>query len=255
MKKMKNDRTGECFITNEGYSVIIINYENANSIYVQFQDKYKAIVHTRYDNCKKGRIKNPYHPSVYGIGCLGQGKYCSSINGKENKMYRVWIGMFNRCYNESLHKKYETYKGCTVCEQWHNFQNFGEWYEKNYYEIDGERMELDKDILKKGNKIYGPETCIFVPHRINSLFIKSDKTRGDLPIGVSYSKSNEKYQVQCNNGRELQHLGFYDNIEEAFLVYKSFKEQCIRITAEEYKNIIPKKLYQAMNNYYVEFYD
>lgn len=43
---------------------------------------------------------------------------------------------------------------------------------------------LDKDILVAGNKIYSPETCLFVPNRINSLLIRGVKT-GPLPLGVS----------------------------------------------------------------------
>ena len=61
----------------------------------------------------------------------------------------------------------------------------GEWIDKNYYEIPGEQMCLDKDILCKGNKVYSRETCIFVPERINLLFTKCDNRRGDSPIGVT----------------------------------------------------------------------
>ena len=55
-------------------------------------------------------------------------------------------------------------------------------------------MCLDKDILYKGNKEYAPDKCIFVPERINKLFLKNDADRGDLPIGVTYHK-NKKYTV------------------------------------------------------------
>ena len=50
-------------------------------------------------------------------------------------------------------------------------------------------MAIDKDILYKGNKIYCPEKCIFVPFSINSLFTKRQNRRGDYPIGVC--KNNE----------------------------------------------------------------
>ena len=87
--------------------------------------------------------------------------------------------MLRRCYDEKLHKKYPTYIDCKVCEEWLNFQNFAKWYYNNYYEIENEKICLDKDILHKGNKIYSPDNCVFVPNNINVLFVKSDKSRGD----------------------------------------------------------------------------
>ena len=134
-----------------------------------------------------------------------------------------------------------------------NFQNFGEWFENNYYEIDGETMHLDKDILCKGNKEYASDKMIFVPERINTLFCKSDATRGDCPIGVSYYKASNKYTAKCNIGEDgYKFLGYYDTPHTAFLAYKEFKEQYIKQIADEYKNKIPKKLYDAMYAWTVE---
>lgn len=86
--------------------------------------------------------------------------------------------MLNRCCSGKLHKRESTYINCKVCDEWLNFQNFSEWFKNNYYEVEGQRMELDKDILNKGNKIYSPNTCIFVPHNINNLFTKMIKLEG-----------------------------------------------------------------------------
>ena len=46
-----------------------------------------------------------------------------------------------------------------------------EWFDNpvNGYK---EGYSLDKDILVKGNKIYSPETCCFVPQDVNILFTK-----------------------------------------------------------------------------------
>lgn len=168
----KEERLGKTNISNEGCEMKIIEYKNANNIWVEFQDKHRAKVCTTYNNFKKGEVKNPYHPNVYGVGYYGQGKYKSSINGKPTKVYNHWRDMLRRCYDPYYLNKEPTYIDCYVCEEWHNFQNFSEWFYKHYYEIPNERIELDKDILFKGNKIYSPETCILVPQRINTLFIK-----------------------------------------------------------------------------------
>ena len=116
-------------------------------------------------------------------------------------------------------------------------------------------MTLDKDILIKGNKIYSPNTCIFVPQSINTLFIKSDKSRGNLPIGVYYKKQNKKYIAQCKINNEKKYLGSFDTSEEAFQAYKQFKEHYIKQIADEYIELIPQELYDAMYNYEVEYED
>ena len=96
--------------------------------------------------------------------------------------------MLTRCYSDKYKKKKPTYEDCKVYEELLNFQNFAKWDSENYYEIEGETMCLDKDILVKHNKIYSPETCVYVPNTINVLFTKSDKIRGNTPIGVNEQK-------------------------------------------------------------------
>ena len=135
----------------------------------------------------------------------------------------------------------------------------GEWIEENYYKVPGEVMCLDKDILYKGNKIYSRDTCIFVPQRINTLFVKNDNDRGDNPIGVSDLPSGN-YRVDCNNGYgKLIKLGVYSTKEEAFQVYKQYKEKVIKETIDSYKGKIPEPFYsrlkEAMYNYEVEIDD
>lgn len=121
-------------------------------------------------------------------------------------------------------------------------------------------MHLDKDILIKGNKIYSPDTCIFVPQRINKLFTKCDKNRGNSVIGTHHDKNN-KYQANCRlvnpkTGKSKnKYLGIYDTELEAFEVYKYYKEKNIKEVADYFKEQIPQKLYDALYNYEVEIDD
>lgn len=143
-----------------------------------------------------------------------------------------------------------------MCEEWHNFQVFSKWHEENHYSIENKIMCIDKDLLQKGNKIYSPDTCVFVPQFINTLFVKRNSKRGDLPIGVTRDKKAKSYSATCNNNKgESFHLGSYNTPEEAFLAYKLYKEQVIKNVANEYKNQIPHKLYEAMMNYVVNITD
>ena len=250
------NRTGETRINNFGSTMIITKYRNNNDIDIYFPEYDWTAKHKEYQSFKKGNIKCPYEPRVFNIGYLGEGIYSSRENRKTTKQYAVWNSMLCRCYDPKYHEKNPTYIGCTVCDEWLNFQNFALWYDENYYNIDNERMALDKDILVKGNKVYGPDTCVIVPQNINKLFTKRDNSRGDLPIGVSYDKQNKKYIAHCNIGAgKVKHIGRYDMPEEAFNAYKEFKEAYIKKVANDYIEDIPFELYRAMVNYEVDIDD
>ena len=95
----------------------------------------------------------------------------------------------------------------------------------------------------------------FVPSRINLLFVKNNKNRGDLPIGVKRSKNGRYVSACLNNESKVQYLGTFDDVETAFDTYKQFKELTIKQVADEYKNKIPQRLYDALYNYKVEITD
>lgn len=248
------NRIGEINYNNFGSKMKIIEYRNAKDIDVYFEE-YNWTKHSDYKNFKKGSIICPYERRFKGVGYLGEGKYKFRENNKETRCYHEWMKILERGYSKLWKEKHPTYEKVYVCEEWHNFQNFAEWYYNNYYNINEERMEIDKDILYKNNKIYSPDTCIIVPQRINKLFVKSDRIRGNYPIGVHRHK-NGNYVVQCEfNDSRKRYLGCYSTVEEAFNVYKMEKENYIKQVANEYKPYIPKKLYDAMYKYEVEIND
>ena len=255
----KIDRTGEEGINKFGSKMIIKEYRKNYDIDVYFPEYDWTFKHTQYYPFKNGSIKCPYEPRYFGKGYLGEGKYKAFENGKGTDKYDIWHSMLMRCYDPKVHERNPTYKGCKVEDYLLNFQNMGEWIEDNYYEIPGETMCLDKDILCKGNKIYSRETCIFVPQRINKLFVKSDKSRGKDPIGMTELPSGN-YQAYCNNGYGKNiYLGTYSTKEEAFQAYKNYKEKVIKEVIDSYEGIIPEPFYSrlktAMYNYEVEIDD
>ena len=125
--------------------------------------------------------------------------------------------MLGRCY-KTTDKAYKNYGaiGVKVCEEWKCFSNFQKWYNENIYEIENEKVHLDKDILVDGNNIYSPETCIFVPQRINKMF---ETKKSNLPRGVRQNKSKTKYcatiRVYKDGESEQINLGTFDTIELA----------------------------------------
>lgn len=247
-------RLGEIRINKFGSKTMIVDYLNAEHVTIKFENGFTAI--TTYQNFIKGRVRNPYEKRVLNIGYIGEGIYKTKLNSKHTKQYNRWIAMFHRCYSKKLRHKIPSYENCYVCTEWHNFQNFAKWCDENYYAVGNEQMDLDKDILIKGNKIYSPETCYFVPKRINILFTKSDAKRGNSPIGVSFNKRNNVYTAQCSNGRKgIIYLGSFDTKEKAFAVYKKYMQSKIKNMAEEYRGKIPEELYRAIISYEVNIND
>ena len=256
---MNKQRIGKKGLNNFGSEIIIVGYRKWEDIDVYFPKYDWTFVHARYDNFKKGKIKCPYEPRTFGVGYLGEGKYKMSENGKYTDEYKIWHQMLGRCYDPKSQEIHSTYKECEVENSWLNFQDMAEWINENYYEVPGEKMCLDKDVLCKGNKVYSKETCIFVPQRINNLFVKSDKSRGKDPIGV-YQVPSGNYRAFCSNGYGEQiRLGTYPTEEEAFRVYKEYKENLIKRTIDSYEGKIPEPHYSrlktAMYNYEVEMDD
>lgn len=113
---------------------------------------------------------------------------------------RLWNSMQARCKpGGSEQAARVNYVGVTV--GFTDFQEFAEWCnsEDGYtkQEEDGTWWSLDKDILLHGSRVYTPETCIFVPRRVNCVMIACASTRGEYPVGVHYSKPRQGYIAQC----------------------------------------------------------
>ena len=255
--KAVNERLGETRINNQGEVMFIVEYINSEDITVQFKTTGE-MVKTTYGHFVRGKVKSHFTPSVYGVGVKGLEPIVDE-NGEMIDSYNCWIGMLKRCYSAKYQEKYPTYIDCRVCDEWLCYPNFKKWYDENYYEINNKTSQLDKDILIKGNKVYSPYTCVFVPNFINKLFTKRQNDRGELPIGVSHYKGNKKYQAHLSlykNGKStLKKLGCFDTPNDAFEVYKQAKENYIKEVADEYKDIIPVKLYEAMYDYKVDIND
>lgn len=224
----------------------IVRYRNSSDIDVQFLDDYKFIrKHTNYNSFRLGQIKNPYDKTLLNVGYMGVGEHkLHNDDLSETSAYDAWRNMIFRCYRKK-ERAPAYFDRVTVCEEWQNFQNFASWYEENYYETEG-RLHLDKDILYPGNIIYSPEKCLLVPQRINMLFVNLPNKHG-LPNGIRRTETTNKYSATYNG----KSLGVYNTLYAAYEVYSNKKEKVIQEIANEYKKIIPEKLYVALFNYKV----
>ena len=177
---------------------------------------------------------------VQGKGTKGDG--ISAANGKNTKAYATWRNMLKRCYNSACQKLYPTYIGCSVSNEWLYFPNFKEWFDANYVE----GWHLDKDLLLNGNKIYSPDTCIFAPRQINLLFTDSGRSRGEYPIGVYFHKNTGKFMAHVSIDGKEQHIGYFTNVDEAHKAYLIAKKANVIRMANEWREKIQPKLYDAL---------
>jgi len=138
--------------------------------------------------------------------------------------YAKWRQMLERCYSSNFHSKKPTYSDCTVCETWLTFSNFKAWMSLQNWE----NKYLDKDILVEGNKVYSPETCVFVSMKVNNMLLSHISTRGKYKLGVSWFKRDSLYRSSCNNGEgKTVNLGHFKTEDEAHIAYCKYKTELI----------------------------
>lgn len=161
---------------------------------------------------------------VHGIGINDvEEKTWIHVDGRRIKhpVYKRWIHMLARCYSKRELNLRPTYHGCTVCEEWHRFSNFKRWMESQ----DWQGKQLDKDLLVKGNKIYSPDTCIFISQQLNSFSNDMKASRGQWPLGVDFNKRMGKFHARCCNPITKKHdsVGFFDCPDVAHKEWKKHK--------------------------------
>ena len=231
----------------------IVKYNDWENVEIQFL-KTGYEMTARLDHIRNGSVKDPYLPSVYGVGITGT-RYPTKVNGVITKEYDLWCSMLKRCYSDKYQKKYPTYEGCEVSNNFKSFEYFYEWCNKQIG-FGNEGWQLDKDLLIKGDKVYSESTCVFLPVEINSLLTKSTASRGEYLIGVCWCKRYKvfKAQVRKNKGRS-EGLGSFNTELEAFKAYKTAKESFVKEQANKWKSHIDERVYLALINYEVHIDD
>lgn len=242
------DRTGERFTICGGYEAEIVKYNGARESTVLLNDG-TIIEGAFYNNLKIGSLRNPNHPSVYGIGYIGQGKYTSQVDGKLSKAYDRWHSLLRRSYWKGYHASEKSYKDVYVCEEWHNFQNFAKWYEENWkhYMVN---WDLDKDIICPDCKYYSPETCRFVPLEVNKFFAIYNTKKTSLPLGVNMNGSGFKGEVNVGLKRTIGKT--FKTLEKAVQFYKVNKEEYATTLANRWKSVLDPTVYDKLINFKVK---
>lgn len=199
---------------------------------------------------------------VHGVGIndadyVVQVKKVIGVNSKGKKIvkyleycpyYIKWVDMLRRCYSLSHQKKYPAYNGCSTVPEWHYFMTFKAWMEKQ----DWEGKELDKDLLIQNNKIYGPDTCIFLDQSINKFIKERSNTKNEYSGGASFHKRIGKFQAQgwdILTGKR-KGLGYFDSKREAQDAWLAHKLEQAKILASwQTDSRLAKALIERYENY------
>lgn len=223
---------GQRIQTNTG-EIEVINIDRQN-ITVRYDDGYEVVA--LKGNVIKGSVKNPFAKTVYGVGYCGIGKY--KMHGQ--LAYSKWRGILHRCYDEQYAIDHPTYTDVYCCDEWHNYQNFAEWAHRQIgFAVRG--FDLDKDVLVRGNKVYSPETCVFVPQELNKILgntgrEKGISTRPDL---------NGKWIARHSTVDGEVYLGCYER-EVALQVYREYKLKYLKERAVFWKDRIDERAFEAL---------
>ncbi|NBK94411.1 hypothetical protein D5278_21185 [bacterium 1XD21-13] len=164
------------------------------------------------------------------------------LNNKEKSSR--YFNVKARC-GTAYQKDNPRYYGTYICRLWlEDKKAFYKWLDENYYVVDGEQMDIDKDILQYGNKQYHPSLCLIVPHSINTFYenIEVGKT------SITYSKKTKKYSVKVSDGNKnigANNINIYNEALDAFC---DIKQGILVRMAKSLQDQIPDKVYQAMMN-------
>jgi len=132
--------------------------------------------------------------------------------------YSRWLSMIARCYYDDGGGIREAYKGCSVCDEWLMFSNFRSWMKMERWE----GLELDKDIIKPGNKIYSPESCCFVSKRLNGLLVGAIGAESRYK-GFRFIVELGKYRAVIRDCGKSLYIGDFSTAKQARSEYVKMK--------------------------------
>ncbi|MCY7780051.1 hypothetical protein MOB41_16755 [Bacillus haynesii] len=198
---IEHELIGEVFSNNQGqkYEVLRVSGRKKNGTKL-FRIQF---IKTGYERdvekveIMRGKIKDRYEKSVFGVGYLGDVKMVGVKN-----IYSIWSGMLERCYDPDC-SHYSSYGGAgiKVCDRWHCFKHFLEDFPRldGYDEelFNSRKLFLDKDLKQQGvpksQKVYSPETCCFVTREVNNAYRDLSNARVHF---IAKSPEGEVFNVE-----------------------------------------------------------
>ena len=225
-------------VNDKQYNAILEKYTSGEEITDDFITDIVNDIKYKADDW----YANKWKRTVFGIGYLG----CNDADAtRDNYIYSKWANMMQRCYDEETHRLKPYYAPCTAEIEFQNFSNYREWHKENA--MGDRKVDLDKDVLIRGNTVYGSETCTLIPHFTNTIF----ENRG-ADTNIVLNNDTGKYDVTMSILGKREEVGSFDTEEEAKQGFIDYKQDYIRKYAKKCKGKVPNKTYEAMVNWVVE---
>lgn len=247
-------KVGDTVYNNEGDKAILVDFISGTKYIkrvakVLFEDG--TITEVKTPKLKCGSFKNPMKPNVYGVGFIGQGKYLSSHKGEKSIGYTKWNSMIKRCYDETdVGFSHYGGRGVTVCNDWHNYQNFADWFYT--HSIHQRRMTLDKDLKCKGKGlIYSKDNCCMIPDKINGKLSTLDS--GSIYKRNYYECAYNGSTLVCTNEAKIaEDFSISVKIQKLYEIRHSIYKSSYTRHLVKYVDKIIKDVYMEQNKIRLE---
>lgn len=241
-KRLRIIPSGTLFEMQNGEFLEVLNYVNATEILVQFIDRKSPPFYAHVGNLRKGKYKNKFHPSVFGIGFEGIGNFSFK---KDKFAVNSWRGIVQRAFSKFEKEQRPSTVDVTMHEDWYNFQKFAEWAvcQKGYGKYN---FEIDKDLIVLGNSHYSPEFCCYLPREINT---RLPKRYGSFDK-VYYYHKEDRYKAfyTDSDGRKKVIIG--KNYDDVAMSRKIMVNDVIKNISQKYFKDLDDIVINRLSNYY-----
>ncbi len=171
---------------------------------------------------------------IYGNGIMdveGIVTLTSKVSGKHKIIwicpyYKKWTAILERCFSKAAHIRHPSYTECKLHKDWLYFSNFIKWVDSQPNR-NWKNCEPDKDLLITDNKLYGPDTVVFVESRVNGFLIDSKVRRGAHMLGAHKPKVGNKWLASCSSTFEgyKRYIGYFKTELEAHKAWQARKHE------------------------------
>jgi hypothetical protein len=171
-------------------------------------------------------------------------------NGKRVRCpkYVLWNAILQRCYRPGK-SEIIAYKGVTVHPDWIYRSKFNEWL-NSQPQNNWQELQIDKDLLVKGNKVYGPDTCCFLTNQENNVFrpLTSDRLGS---AAFDKSKNYKKpWRAMITQSGIKRNFGYFSTKEEAeFVAMREFMPYVIEIANANPHRFIRDAMYRWIDDW------
>lgn len=145
-----------------------------------------------------------------------------------SQLYKVWIGIKQRCYNPNCRTYYKYgAKGIKMCDEWKNdFYSFAKWSLANGYKeekgIKCNKLTIDRI---DGLKDYNPNNCRWATYTEQNTNLSMLKSNTSGYVGVSWSKKDKRWLCVISIKNKSHRIGAYKTQKEAVVARNKFIEE------------------------------